>query len=172
VAEVADGLLVHPFHSEAFLRERTMPSVERGLGLAGRDRSSLSLIIDAIVCCGRDDGELDVATAGTRTLLAFYGSTPAYAPVLEHHGWSDVQPELQALVRGGRWGEMGELITDEMVDTLSIKGSPTEIADQIEHRYGGLADRVAFYLPYAHDDELVTDIIQAIRASSPVQRDR
>jgi probable F420-dependent oxidoreductase len=165
VAEVADGLLVHPFHSESFLRERTVPSVEAGLATAERERAAFAFVVDAIVCAGRDDDEQRVADDGTRSLLAFYGSTPAYAPVLEHHGWGDLQPRLQQLVREGGWAEMATTITDEMVDTLSVRGTPDEVAATLRARYEDLADRVAFYLPYAHDDGLATEIIGAIRAS-------
>jgi probable F420-dependent oxidoreductase len=165
VAEVADGLLVHPFHSDSFLRERTVPAVEGGLAAGERERESFVFVVDTIVCAGRDHDEIGIAVEGTRGLLAFYGSTPAYAPVLEHHGWGALQPELQQLVRQGKWAEMAELITDEMIDTLSVRGTPAQVADTLRRRYEGLADRVAFYLPYQHDDELATEIIRAIRAS-------
>ena len=36
-AEVADGLLVMPFHSHRHFRERTLPAVDEGLERAGRD---------------------------------------------------------------------------------------------------------------------------------------
>ena len=39
----------------------------------------------------------------TRRLLAFYGSTPAYRPVLDIHGWGDLQPELNTLSKRGKW---------------------------------------------------------------------
>src|SRR4051812_27327294 len=39
--EVADGFMVHPFTTEKFLRESTVPALGRGLATAGRDRSSL-----------------------------------------------------------------------------------------------------------------------------------
>ncbi len=64
------------------------------------------------------------AVAGTRSLLAFYGSTPAYRPVLDAHGWGDLQPELNTLSKQGRWDEMGGLIDDEMLDTLAVRGEP------------------------------------------------
>ena len=124
VAEVADGLLVHPFHTEEFLHDRTLPGVEKGLSASNRDRSGFSLIADVIVCCGRDERELAKADAGTRTLLAFYGSTPAYAPVLELHGWSELQPHLAQMVREGRWEEMPTVIETPMLDALERAGNP------------------------------------------------
>jgi probable F420-dependent oxidoreductase len=165
VAEVADGLLVHPFHTERFLQERTLPGVATGLTTSGRDRQDFSLIADVIVCAGRDERELAAADAGTRTLLAFYASTPAYAPVLELHGWDAIQPRLQAMVREGRWGEMPGLIDDEMLATLCVRGTPSDIAGELRRRYSGVADRVGFYLPYAHEDPLATEIIEAVQAS-------
>lgn len=165
VAEVADGLLVHPFHSEAFLHDHTLPAVERGLAAAQRRRDDFSLIADVIVCCGADDQQQAAADAGVRMLLAFYGSTPAYAPVLERHGWGDAQPQLAALVREGRWGDMPSVVDDDMLATLSVRGTPDEVAAELVRRYDGVADRIGFYLPYQHDAGLETQIIQAIRDS-------
>ena len=49
---------------------------------------------------------------GTRRQIAFYGSTPAYRGVLEHHGWDELHPELNRLSKQGEWVKMGELIDD------------------------------------------------------------
>ena len=49
---------------------------------------------EVIVCCGRDEEELEAARTAGRWLLSFYASTPAYRPVLEVEGWEDLQPEL------------------------------------------------------------------------------
>lgn len=165
VAEVADGLLIHPFHSEAFLHDHTLPVMEQGLAASGRGRSEFSLVADVIVCCGRDDQEQVAADAGVRMLLAFYGSTPAYAPVLERHGWGALQPRLAQLVREGRWGEMPAVIDEDVLSTLCVRGGPTEVADELRRRYDAVADRVGFYLPYEHDDQLEARIIEAVRAS-------
>ena len=59
----------------------------------------------------------------------FYGSTPAYRPVLEIEGWDALQPELNALSKKGGWAEMANLVTDEMVAGMRAgSGSrPTQI---------------------------------------------
>ena len=98
-AEVADGLLVMPFHSHRHFRERTLPAVEEGLRRSGRDR--IDVFPQAILAMGRTDEELAAASEGVRVLLAFYGSTPAYRPVLDVEGWGDLQPELNALSKRG-----------------------------------------------------------------------
>nr|WP_241835372.1 TIGR03617 family F420-dependent LLM class oxidoreductase [Pseudofrankia asymbiotica] len=80
-AEVADGILVMPFNSDRHMRTRTMPAIEAGLAAAGRARADLEVTAEVIVAVGRTDEELAAARAAT-FLLAFYGSTPAYRPVL------------------------------------------------------------------------------------------
>src|SRR5205807_438 len=50
--EVADGLLVHAFTTSTYLRERTLPALERGLARSGRTRSDLALSIPGLVATG------------------------------------------------------------------------------------------------------------------------
>ncbi len=52
--------------------------------------------------------------------LAFYGSTPAYKPVLDLHGWGALQGELNRMSKQGLWAEMGTLISDEILETFAI----------------------------------------------------
>lgn len=173
VAEVADGLLVHPFHSESFLHAHTLPHVERGLTRREVPDDELTLVADVIVCAGRDHDEMAAARAGCRALLAFYGSTPAYRPVLDHHGRGDLQAELHDLVRAGRWDELADHIDDHLLETLCVVGSPDDVAATLLSRYEGTADRVGFYLPYAHDPALPAAIIGALRlrtAARPADR--
>ena len=40
--EVADGFMIHPFSTEKFMRETTMPALERGLAKSGRTRAPTS----------------------------------------------------------------------------------------------------------------------------------
>lgn len=139
VAQTADGLLVMPFSSTRFLSQATMPKVREGL--AGR--TGFAVVPEVIVSAGENH-------EATRRLLAFYGSTPAYRPVLDIHGWGELQPELNALSKQGRWAEMGRLITDEVLHTIAACGTPAQIAAHIRERVAaadGLADRVCLYQP-------------------------
>ncbi len=146
-AEVADGLLVMPFHSHRHFRERTLPAVDDGLARAGRSRADLAILPQAIVAMGRTDEELAAASTGVRGLLAFYGSTPAYLPVLDVEGWAEVQPELNRLSKQGEWAAMVGLVTDEMLETLAVRGTPEECAAEIRRRFGDVAERVCCYFP-------------------------
>ncbi|HTW18369.1 MAG TPA: TIGR03617 family F420-dependent LLM class oxidoreductase, partial [Nocardioides sp.] len=147
-AEVADGLLVMPFHSHRHFQQRTLPAVEEGLRRSGRDR--IDVCPQAILAMGRTEEERAAATEGVAMLLAFYGSTPAYRPVLEVEGWVDVQPELNALSKRGDLAAMRALVTEEMVETLAVRGTPEQCADELARRFGDVADRVCAYFP-GHD---------------------
>jgi probable F420-dependent oxidoreductase len=162
-AEVADGILVMPFNSDRHMRERTTPAIQRGLDRAGRQRDDLEITAEVIVAVGRNDQELEASRA-VRGLIAFYGSTPAYRPVLDVEGWGDLQPELNALSKQGEWAKMTELITDDMVDTIAVHGTPDQVAAEIVARYGD-CDRICAYFPgYAAPDDLVADLVAAVRA--------
>jgi probable F420-dependent oxidoreductase len=145
VAEHADGLLVMPFGSKRFLHEHTMPMVREGLSAASRNADDFAVLPEIIVSVGQTDAERAQADARTRALLAFYGSTPAYVPVLAAHGWQDLQPELNALSKQGRWDDMGGLIDDEILHTIAACGTPAEVARHIRDRVDGIADTVCLY---------------------------
>ena len=154
-AEVADGLLVMPFGSKRFLHEATMPAVREGLAVAGRDAGSLAIVPEIIVSVGEDH-------TATRALLAFYGSTPAYRPVLEVHGWGDLQPELNALSKQGRWQDMGALIDDDVLHTIAACGTPKEVAAHIRDRVAGVSDQVCVYQPVPIDVDSLAQIVDAL----------
>ncbi|MGY3556183.1 TIGR03617 family F420-dependent LLM class oxidoreductase [Williamsia sp. R60] len=162
-AEVADGLLVMPFGSKRFLHESTLPAVREGLAAADRRESEFEVVPEIIVSVdtGRDDDH-----ASTRMLLAFYGSTPAYRPVLDAHGWGDLQPELNAMSKQGRWQEMATLIDDEILHTIAACGSPSEVAAHIRDRVDGVSDRICLYQPGPIEVAALAEIVDELGGSS------
>ena len=163
-AEVADGLLVMPFHSHRHFRERTLVAVDEGLARSGRSRDEFAILPQAIVSMGRTEEELAAADAGVRGLLAFYASTPAYRPVLEAEGWADIQPDLNLLSKTGDVAAMFDLVSDDMLATLAVRGSPEECAAEIERRFGDVAERVCCYFPgYDAAPEHIRDLASTLR---------
>jgi probable F420-dependent oxidoreductase len=166
--EVADGVFLHPFATERYVRERALPAVERGLAGAGRDRRAFQFALTPFVATGADDEAVRDSLAGVRQQIAFYGSTPAYRKVLDLHGWGDVQSTLNMLSKRGRWGEMGELITPEMLDAFVVQAPHDRLADSLAARYGGLADRIQLYAPWTGDHDRWGRLLDEIRASCGV----
>jgi probable F420-dependent oxidoreductase len=161
--EVADGMLVHPFTTEQYLREVTLPTIDRALARSGRSRSAFQVALQAFVVTGGTEEELAAAAAGARRQLAFYGSTSAYRPVLELHGWGDLQPELNRLSKQGAWTEMGDLIDDEMLGRFAVVGEPEAVADGLVARFGDVLDRLSFYLPGPVGDEELAALMAGVR---------
>ncbi|KAA0115166.1 TIGR03617 family F420-dependent LLM class oxidoreductase [Mycolicibacterium sp. P9-22] len=155
-AQHADGLLVMPFGNKKFLHEVTMSAVDEGLAAGGRTRADLAIVPEIIVSVGEDH-------TATRQLLAFYGSTPAYRPVLDIHGWGDLQPELNALSKQGRWSEMGALIDDDVLHTIAACGTPAQVATHIRDRVESISDRICIYQPGPIETELLAQIIDELR---------
>ena len=163
--EVADGLLCHGFTTESYLREVTLPAISEGLDAGGRTRADIELSLPAFVVTGTTEEELAAAAKGTREQIAFYGSTPAYRGVLEHHGWGDLQTELNALSKEGRWVDMGKRIDDDMLATFAVVAEPDQVADQLLARFGDAVDRLSFYLPYKASPEILANTVQRLRAA-------
>ncbi|MCW5890187.1 MAG: TIGR03617 family F420-dependent LLM class oxidoreductase [bacterium] len=141
--EVADGVFVHPFHSTRFLDERLLPALGLGLAKSGRARGDVEIGAQVLLVTGVDDEAMAQSAVMVRQQLAFYASTPAYRPVLEVHGWGDLQTELHALTKQGRWVEMGDRITDDMLDTFAVRGTPEELPAKLRARYGRRVERLS-----------------------------
>ena len=159
---VADGFIAHAFTTAAYFRDVTMPAIERGLGGAQRARADLEITLPLFIVTGRDERELASRALAVRRQLAFYGSTPAYLPVLEHHGWGDLGRELNVLSKQGEWERMGDAVDRDVLEAFAVVGEPTSIAPEIARRYGGILDRVQ--LGTEHDDAAAwAEIVDSIR---------
>ena len=143
--EACDGLICHAFSTERYLREVTIPAVERGLEKSGRSLADFEFVGPSFVVTGETEEAMARAASGVRQQIAFYGSTPAYRPVLEVHGWGDLQADLNRMSKQGEWEAMGELIDDEILSTFAVVGEQDAIAQGFRDRYGDCIDRLSFY---------------------------
>jgi probable F420-dependent oxidoreductase len=150
--EMCQGFHVHPFHTVRYLRERVIPNVERGAQAAGRTRADCALTCAVFVVTGKDDAEIMENAAPIRSQIAFYASTPSYKVVMDLHDWGDLAMRLNAMSREGRWYEMGDLISDEMLREFAVVAPVDELAHAVKARYAGLLDRVAYYFPFDPKD--------------------
>ncbi|MCV7101595.1 LLM class F420-dependent oxidoreductase [Mycobacterium palustre] len=147
--EVADGHLGHPMVSKRYLDEVTLPALRRGMRRSGRDRGDFEVASEVMVATGQSDSELAAAVAAVRKQIAFYGSTPAYRPVLDLHGWGDLHTELHRLSLQGQWDTMGSLIDDDMLAAFAVVGPVDTVAAALRSRCQGAVDRVLPIFPAA-----------------------
>jgi probable F420-dependent oxidoreductase len=163
--EVCDGFICHGFTTEKYLREVTIPALERGRAKAGLTMDGFEIVGPSFVVTGNDEAEMAAAANGTRQQIAFYGSTPAYRNVLEIHGWGGLQDELNGLSKQGKWQEMGTLVDDEILNTFAVVGEPEQIAPELTRRYGDVIQRISFYAPYKSDPERWRGVMDALKAA-------
>lgn len=160
--EAADLFLAHSFTTADYLRDESLPRLRAGAEQAGRDPSEIGVAMTAFVVTGRTEQERAGVAAAVRAQIGFYGSTPAYRPVLEHHGWGDLQTELHAMSKQGRWAEMGELVDDEVLDAFAlVVDDPDTVGAAFLDRFGDLATRAGVYPTWTPDARAV----EAIRAT-------
>lgn len=161
--EVADGIIVHAFTTEKYMRQVTMPAIEKGLAKSGRSRDQFEVSYPGFVVTGNTEEAFNASKEAIRKQIAFYGSTPAYAPVLGIHGWGDLQPELNKLSKQGKWDEMGTLITDDILDEFAVVAEPRQVIENFKHRFGDLVDRTTVSAPAENEDHR-KEILAQLRA--------
>ena len=163
--EAADGFIAHPFNSRKALLENTMPALEAGLAKSGRKRSDIEIICATLTVTApsSDEREFEASKLAARKQLAFYGSTPAYLPTLECHGWGELHKDLNRMSKQGKWDEMTDLISDEILETIAVVGPREDIAARIHERLDGIADGVSLTHNRAPDPTQWADIVPQIQ---------
>src|SRR5581483_7115949 len=142
---VADGFLPHPFSTERYLREVTIPALVAARAAAGKDLAGFEISAMPFIVTGATEEAMSAAATAARAQLAFYASTPAYRPVLELHGWAALGEELTALSKTGRWEEMGRHIDDSVLDAFAIVAEPQAVPELLLDRYGDVFTRITPY---------------------------
>jgi hypothetical protein len=157
---VADGLICHPLLSRSYLVEVVVPAVRRSRAEHARE-DSFEISALCMVATGRTEEAPADAVAGVRRQIGFYASTPAYRPVLDHHGWGDLHAEAHALTKADRRAELGDLVDDEVLAAFAVVGELDSVGAGVRARFAGLADRVTTSMPCDADDLLALDVLTA-----------
>jgi len=146
--EWCDGVHLHAIHSIKYFDEFAFPHLEAGMAKSGRRREDFTATT-AVFAIPTDDPEYAAwAEEFVKQQISFYMSTPAYRVLAELHGWLDIAKELSRLARNGRWGEMPNLVHDDMLNTIAVSGTWAELPGIISEKYGNRIDRLSYYLPY------------------------
>jgi probable F420-dependent oxidoreductase len=151
--EVADGFLCHAFTTEKYLREVTVPALTEARRAAGVSLDGFDISGVPFVVTGATEEELAATTRAVREQIAFYASTPSYRPVLDVHGWGDLQGELTALSKAGRWADMGTCIDDEVLAAFAVVGEPDQVSAELRRRYGDVFTRMHLRTSLPRDTE-------------------
>ncbi|HEX4108033.1 MAG TPA: TIGR03617 family F420-dependent LLM class oxidoreductase [Solirubrobacteraceae bacterium] len=164
--EVADGLISHGFTTERYLREVTVPALERGLAKRTDGVKTVDISLPLFAVAREADEDISEAMRFVRQQIGFYGSTPTYRPVLDLHGWGALGDELGAMTRRGEWDKLADAIDDEVLHTIAIVGTPEEALAEAHRRYGDIIARLNFPLPPEGGEERWRELLSRSRATA------
>lgn len=162
----ADGMLLHPFTTDRYVREVTLPALARGRTASGAPEGDPEIVGSGFVVTGNTEEEIAGSKTAVRRQIAFYGSTPAYRPVLALHGLGDLADELNRLSKtgdGDKWVTMGDLIDDDTLALFAVVGSPAEAAKELLARCGDVVTRYAINNVGVLTPELRLEVAKALQ---------
>jgi probable F420-dependent oxidoreductase len=161
--EVADGVRLHPFCTRRYLDEVVMRELRAGLGKPGRRREQFEISGGGFIATGADEAAVARMVEWVRYRIAFYGSTPAYWPVLEVHGLGELGRKLNVMSKAGQWDAMAGEISDDVLRLFTAIGTHRELAGAIAARFGGVADTVALSGGYGVRQHIPPELIQDLQ---------
>ncbi len=165
VGELCDGIRMHGFNTLKYTNEVIIPAIKEGAAKAGRKFEDIDIVGGAFVITGKNEEEIEKAKGPVRQQLSFYASTRVYHPVLQVHGWQDAGQELFRLSMEGKWSEMANMMTDEMLEEFAVIGTYDELAAKLKKRYAGLVTTLdfGFGVRTPEQQEALSEIVQELK---------
>ena len=164
--EVCDGILLHSFNTPKYTKDVILPNLEKGAAKAGRSLKDIDINGGGFIVTGATEEEIEANRNITKGRISFYASTRSYAPVMNAHGWNDTAQRLYRMSVDGKWSEMPNLITDEMLDAFAVVGTYDDIVSKIKATYGIYASSVGFAIPVRspEDRERLKEMVAELKA--------
>ena len=141
-AEMCDGVRLHPFCTRRYQENVVLPLMAAGLEKRQRTRAGFEITGGGFIATGADDEAVGKKVEWVRQRVAFYGSTRAYWPVLQQHGLENLGDKLHQMAKSGKWREMANEISDDVLALFAVIGRHDEIAGAVAARFAGLSDAV------------------------------
>lgn len=165
--ELCRGLRLHPIGTFAYTRDIVLPTIAEGAKKAGRPISDVDVVGAPFLATGADEQAVVAARRALKQHISFYASTRTYHGVLEYHGWEDVGARLHQLSREGKWTELPDQITDDMLDEWAVSATFDELAGAISARCDGIFDTILLDLPgrLMNDEDRVAELVAALQQS-------
>jgi probable F420-dependent oxidoreductase len=167
--ELCDGLRVHPFSTPAYTRDVIWSNLVKGARRSGRSLDEFDLMGTGFIATGATEEEVSRAREDARYRIAFYASTRTYLPVLEHHGWQDLNEKLRRLIAENRWDDLSTIIPDDVLDAFCVTGTYDTIVPAVRERLEGLIDWAEIGMPSdpVRDGNAVRGMLAGLRDLSP-----
>ena len=154
VGEVADGVLFNVLSTPRYVREYALPHMERGAARAGR---SVRDVERAAAITAAVDADRQQARRWARHHIAFYSVIPYFDVMFRLHGFEREATAIRDAAGCGDAAGMIAAVSEEMVDTFAIAGTPDQCREQLS-AWGDLDVAVLFPPTFQlSDEEIVTN---------------
>ena len=140
---VADGIALGAVLSAAYARDVIQPAARKAATEADRDPQALGFLMGAFVSVHEDHEKARQAAREAICHLFSPLPHPYYEYLLREQGFSAAADAALKHVPEGRIQKAAEAMTDEVVDTLAIAGTPEECRRRLAN-YEGVIDEVIF----------------------------
>jgi probable F420-dependent oxidoreductase len=143
--EVADGVHVHPLNTPTYLADTVLPEVAEGAKRVGRDPGDIALAIPVFTAVGDTEEEQQRWWEMARAQVSFYGSTPNYAFIFDQVGFEGTTPKIRERQKAGDLAGMADVISDELLEHFTVRGTWDELPRLILDRLGATASSIIAY---------------------------
>ena len=147
--QVADGVHVHPLNTPTYFTETLLPNLAQGAARVGRDPEEMAIFVPSFTVVGDTDKERARWREMSRTMVAFYGSTPNYAFVFDQLGREGTTAAIRERQKAGDMAGMASVIDDDLLAHFVVEGTWDELPERIVDRYGSLGARTRVVLYHA-----------------------
>lgn len=149
--EVADGVGVGVMASAGFMRDIVRPAAQEAASEAGRGPDSVSFLMGSFLSVNEDEELARNAAKATICGLFHPVPHPYYDSQLRQLGFDDFADAASRLMPAGQIREAIGLVPDEVVDTMTITGTPIQCADRVADYSGLTAEIILFRVPQRTD---------------------
>ena len=161
-ARVSDSVRLHSFATREYLEKVVVPMLDAELAANGKSLENFEITGGGFIATGPNEAAVKEAAEKVRYRVAFYGSTPAYRPVFDIHGLSDLGLKLTDMSKQGAWNEMASEVPDDVLDLFVARSTYEGLPDAIAKRYGGIVDTVTIEFASGTPASVRRDVIDAV----------
>jgi probable F420-dependent oxidoreductase len=153
---VADGLIGHPLFSPRYVREVVRPALASGAERGGRQPPPVA---GYITCSVAEDS--DAARRAAAAIIAFNSTVKTYRATHRVAGFEREADAIRAAWSRGDGEAMVAAVSDEMIDTIALAGTPDEVRERFKTRWEGVYERSLLWPPAFLGEQAVRSVIEA-----------
>ncbi|HEY1359968.1 MAG TPA: LLM class flavin-dependent oxidoreductase [Thermoleophilaceae bacterium] len=150
--KVADGLVGHPLFTPEYVEQVARPALGDG-PIAGYITTSVA-----------DDRE--EARRAAAAIIAFNSTVKTYRKVNEVSGFEKQAEAVREAWTRRDFDGMAAAVTDEMIDSISLAGTPDEVRERFAERWDGVYERPLLWPPAFRGEEGVNALIDAFETDA------